>query len=53
MIPYPWAKALFIWGTPLWIESLSSREILEVKRLELERTLAQITLEAEAKVSEL
>ncbi|GJL62140.1 MAG: hypothetical protein NPIRA04_07940 [Nitrospirales bacterium] len=52
MVPYPWAKALFIWGSPLWVEALSSREVLEEKRLELERTLDQITREAEAEVSE-
>ncbi|GJL53136.1 MAG: hypothetical protein NPIRA02_02680 [Nitrospirales bacterium] len=53
MVPYPASKALFIWGAPIWVDPTSSREVLEAKRLELERTLVTITLEADADMAEL
>ncbi len=52
VVPYPLGQALFVWGAPLWVDATSSREALEGKRLELERTLVKITLEADAEFSE-
>ncbi len=52
MIPYPYAKALYIWGAPIWVEADSSRDTLERKRLELEQSLNQITRTADETVSQ-
>ncbi len=52
MIPYPGARALFIWGDPMWVDATASREELEVKRQELEQFLSKMTSEADSTVSE-
>ncbi|MCA9472016.1 MAG: hypothetical protein MRJ96_13165 [Nitrospirales bacterium] len=50
MIPYPCARALFMWGKPIWVDKHASRKSLEAKRVELERTLLQLTNEADEAV---
>ena len=52
VMPYPRARALFKWGSPIWVERNASQESLEAKRIELEQVLTQMTVEAEAAVVE-
>ena len=53
LVPYPGGQAIYIWGNPIWVDSTSSREALEGKRLELEQVLVRITVEADAAVSKI
>ncbi len=48
LIPWPFSKAVFICGEPLWIPPEAGAEDLETKRRELEQKLSRITAEADA-----
>jgi lysophospholipid acyltransferase (LPLAT)-like uncharacterized protein len=47
MVPYPLARALFVWGPPLWVPPDSTEADLEAKRCDLEAALNRITAEAD------
>lgn len=51
MVPYPFARGLFLYGDPLWISREADDVALEAARLELESTLNRLTAEAEAEVA--
>lgn len=46
-MPYPFSKGVFICGAPVTVSSDSTPEEIEEKRLELERTLKEITERAD------
>ncbi len=50
MIPYPFSKGLFLFGTPLWVSREADDVRLEAIRLELETVLNQLTNQAEEDV---
>ena len=50
MVPYPWGRGIFMWGTPLWVDANATPAELEDKRSELEGALNQVTRDAEAAV---
>ena len=50
MLPFPFSRGCFIWGTPLWVERLADESILEIRRQELEATLCSLGSEADTVV---
>ena len=51
MVPYPFARGLFLYGNPLWVSREADDASLEEARLELESILNRLTNEAERDVS--
>lgn len=51
MVPYPFSRGLFWWGEPLWVPSDADEARLEATRAELEASLNQLTVQADATVS--
>lgn len=51
MMPYPFARAIFVWGPPLWVSETATEADLEEARAELEKTLNRMTEEAESAVT--
>lgn len=51
-IPYPWAKGLFVWGSPLWVKRDLPNDQLAVSGLELENSLNRLTAQAESAVQD-
>ena len=47
MVPYPWSRGLFLWGSPLWVPQEAEASELEAKRLELEAALNALTAQAD------
>ena len=47
MVPWPGARGLFLWGSPLWVPRTAGPEELEAKRVELEDALNRLTVEAD------
>jgi len=47
MIPYPWSRGLYLWGTPMWVPRDSDEQALEATCLELEAALNRLTDQAE------
>ncbi len=50
MVPYPFSKGLFLYGTPLWVSREADETSLEATRLELETVLNRLTEQAEQDV---
>lgn len=50
MVPYPWSRGLFLWGRPMWVPPEADAAELEVKRLELEALLNDMTAQADEAV---
>jgi lysophospholipid acyltransferase (LPLAT)-like uncharacterized protein len=50
MVPYPWSRGLYLWGTPIWVLRDSDEQALEAARLELETVLNRLTDQAEEAV---
>ncbi|SPP65649.1 hypothetical protein NITLEN_40122 [Nitrospira lenta] len=51
MVPYPFSRGVFLWGTPIWVSREADGAALETARVELESTLNRLTAEAEAEVA--
>ena len=51
MVPLPWSRGLFLWGSPLWIPREADGQELEARRVELETALNRITAEADEAVN--
>jgi lysophospholipid acyltransferase (LPLAT)-like uncharacterized protein len=47
MVPYPFSRALFLYGNPIWVSREADNVSLEATRLELETVLNQLTDQAE------
>ena len=50
MVPYPFSRGLFLYGTPMWIPREADAASLEATRLELETVLNRLTDQAEQHV---
>lgn len=50
MVPYPFARGLFLYGPPIWVSPGAEEASLEATRLELETVLNRLTAEAEEAV---
>ena len=50
MVPYPFSRGLFLYGSPLWVSRESDDTSLEAARLELETVLNRLTDQAEQDV---
>lgn len=50
MVPYPFCRGLFLFGTPLWVSREADDGMLEAIRLELETVLNRLTDQAEEEV---
>ena len=50
MVPYPFSRGLFLYGTPLWVPREADDASLEATRLELETALNRLTEQAEQAV---
>ena len=50
MVPYPFARGLFLYGAPIWVSCEADEASLETVRLELETALNQLTAQAEETV---
>lgn len=50
MIPYPFSRGLFLFGSPLWVSREADDARLEAIRLELETVLNRLTDQAEEEV---
>jgi lysophospholipid acyltransferase (LPLAT)-like uncharacterized protein len=51
MVPYPFSRGLFLYGSPLWVPREADDAALEASRLELETVLNRLTDEADAVVN--
>jgi len=51
LVPYPWSRGLFLWGSPLRVPRESDEFQLEAKRVELETALNRLTAQADAAVN--
>jgi len=47
MVPYPFARGLFLYGQPIWVPREADDASLEASRLELETVLNRLTDQAE------
>jgi lysophospholipid acyltransferase (LPLAT)-like uncharacterized protein len=43
IIPFPFARGVFVWGEPIWVDYAEGEEAMEGKALLLERRLQEIT----------
>jgi lysophospholipid acyltransferase (LPLAT)-like uncharacterized protein len=50
MVPYPFAKGLFLYGEPIWVPREADEQALETARQALEAALNRLTAEAEQAV---
>jgi lysophospholipid acyltransferase (LPLAT)-like uncharacterized protein len=51
VVPYPFARGLYVCGKPIWVSAGATDADLEAKRLELEASLNAITAQADEAVS--
>jgi len=51
MVPYPLSRGLFLWGPPIWVPRGGDAAELELKRVELEALLNQLTAQADEAVT--
>jgi lysophospholipid acyltransferase (LPLAT)-like uncharacterized protein len=51
MVPYPFSRGVFLWGTPICVSREADDAALETARVELESTLNRLTAQAEAEVA--
>lgn len=51
VVPYPFTRATFIWGDPMWIPSPATEEEIEAARRTLEQTLNDLTAKAQEAAS--
>jgi lysophospholipid acyltransferase (LPLAT)-like uncharacterized protein len=51
IMPYPFCRAVFLWGDPIVVPGDAGSPELERKRLELEETLNRMTLQADQVVA--
>ncbi|CUS35200.1 conserved hypothetical protein [Candidatus Nitrospira nitrosa] len=51
MVPYPFSRGLFLYGSPLWVPREADAAMLETLRAELETALNQLTDQAEEDVT--
>ena len=50
MVPFPFSRGLFLYGTPIWVPRETDDTSLEAVRLELETVLNRLTDQADAAV---
>jgi lysophospholipid acyltransferase (LPLAT)-like uncharacterized protein len=50
MVPYPWSRGLYLWGTPIWVPRDADARAMEAACLELETVLNRLTDQAEKAV---
>lgn len=50
MVPYPFSRGTFTWGTPIWVDRDADADTMEKTRQELEATLSTLSSEAETMV---
>jgi hypothetical protein len=50
MVPYPFARGIFLYGNPLWVSREADETSLETARLELQTVLNRLTDQAEEDV---
>jgi lysophospholipid acyltransferase (LPLAT)-like uncharacterized protein len=50
MVPYPWSRGLYLWGTPISVPRDSDAQALAAACLELETVLNRLTDQAEKAV---
>ena len=51
MVPYPFARGLFLYGPPIWVSREADDASLEASRLELETVLNRLTDQANEAVN--
>ena len=51
MVPYPFSRGIFLWGTPIAVSPDATAIEMEQTRAQLEETLNRMTLEADQAVS--
>jgi lysophospholipid acyltransferase (LPLAT)-like uncharacterized protein len=47
MVPYPFSRGVYCWGTPIWVSREAGDAELESARQELETALNQLTMQAD------
>jgi len=47
MVPYPFSRGVYCWGTPIWVLREAGDAELETARQELETALNQLTMQAD------
>jgi lysophospholipid acyltransferase (LPLAT)-like uncharacterized protein len=47
MVPYPFSRGVYWWGTPIWVSREAGDAELESARQELETALNQLTMQAD------
>lgn len=52
IVPYPFTRAAFVWGDPLWVSSAASEEEMEAARKALEQTLIDLSARAQEAASQ-
>ena len=50
MVPYPWSRGLYLWGSPIWVLRDADEQAMEAACRELEKVLNQLTDQAEEAV---
>jgi lysophospholipid acyltransferase (LPLAT)-like uncharacterized protein len=51
LVPYPFGRGVFLWGSPIWVSRDADPNEMEAKRRELETALNQLTAEADEEVN--
>jgi len=47
MVPYPFSRGAYCWGTPIWVSREADDAGLEMARQELETALNKLTTQAD------
>lgn len=47
MVPYPFSRGSYCWGTPIWVSREADDAVLETTRQELETALNLLTRQAD------
>ena len=47
MIPYPFSRGAYCWGSPIWVSREADHAGLETARQRLETALNQLTIQAD------
>ncbi len=50
VVPYPFSRGMFLWGTPIWVDRSAGPEVMERTRRDVETALMTMSSEAEEMV---
>ena len=51
-VPWPFSRACFVWGEPIWVSADADRQQLEAKRVEVEAALNKLSDDADQLVED-